>query len=483
MALGAAILGFRLGWQDYWWDEHVTLMFTRSGWHELMVDYWGLDTHRPVYYGLQKAWNDLFGTGVANVRALPVVVTLLLVPLFYLTARRIRHGPFAAITVILLVTAPMFVDQGREIRMYCLLNLALSVALLLAVTLATDARQGARQTRGRALALWAGFAVSLAAAFYAQAVAAFVALLFGFWVLVAVGLGLLPLRFLLQALAACGLYIILIIPALLPFLGHFGGTLGDSFWVPEPTASYVYGQTTAAWPYPKWTKPVIGILLLWGLWSAGRRAPQTGLLLAMLIFGLPLMVYLVSFAKPIYMTRVIAWAGIVSVLPLAYGLAALGPVLRWGGLAFVAAAQVFWLSGFYPSAPERSPFATFAEPLADFDPRADIFVLGTQLREPPLRWYYPHLFEGTAYAFLSGDARQNVIDPAFHSRFVMRSEAGTLEMDGDRLFVFRQTEFEEPVPEEDSVTEALETLTEGLKPDRTVIEGPYRLDIYGLGRD
>lgn len=483
MALGAAVLGFRSGWQDYWWDEHVTLMFTQSGWRELMVDYWGLDTHRPVYYGLQKAWNNVFGTGVANVRALPIVVTLLLVPLFYLTARRIRRGPFAVLTVLLLITAPMFVHQGREIRMYCLLNLALSIALLLAVTLAAAARQDEPESRGRTMALWAGFAASLAFAFYTQAVAIFVALLFGVWILLAVGLGLLPRRFLMQALAASGLYIILIIPALLPFLSHFGGTLGEAFWVPEPTASYIYGQTTAAWPYPKWTKPVIGLLLLWGLWSAGRRAPWTGLLLALLIFGLPLLVYLISFAKPIFMTRVIAWAGIVSVLPLAYGLATFPPILRWGGLAFVVAAQVIWLFGFYPSEPERSPFATFAGPFADFDPQTDIFVLGAQGREPPLRWYYPDLFKGASYAFLNGDRQHNVIDPAFRSRFVMRSEAGTLDMDGDRLFLFQETEFEKPVPEEDRVTAALETITRDLKLEQTVTEGRYRLDIYDLRPD
>ncbi|WP_324752399.1 glycosyltransferase family 39 protein [Roseovarius sp. Pro17] len=483
MALAAAILSFRLGWQDYWWDEHVTLMFTQSNWRELMVDYWGLDTHRPVYYGLQKAWNSLFGTGVTNVRTLPVVVTLLLIPIFYLIARRIRRGPLAILTVLLLTSAPMFVDQGREIRMYCLLNLALSVALLLAIILATEARQDEPQSRGRMLALWSGFAASMAFAFYVQAVAAFVALLFALWILVAVIFGLLPLRFLLQALAASLLYIILIIPALLPFLGHFGGTLGGTFWVPEPTASYVYGQTAAAYPYPKWTKPIIGLLLLWGLWSAGRRVPQIALLLALLIFGLPILVYLISFAKPIYMTRVIAWASIVSVLPLAYGLAAFGPVLRWGGLAFVVAAQMIWLAGFYPSEPERSPFAAFAEPLADFDPQTDIFVLGSQIREPPLRWYYPHLFEGASYAFLNGDSQHNVIDPAFRSNFVMRSEASALNIDGDQLFVFWETEFEIPVSDEDSVTKALQTITKDLNPVQTFTEGRYRLDVYDLESD
>src|SRR6056297_2586916 len=87
MVLGAVVLGTRLGWQEYWWDEQVTLMFTRSGWRELLVDYWALVPHRPVYYALQKGCNELFCESVAAVRTFPVFLALLTVAVFFVIAR------------------------------------------------------------------------------------------------------------------------------------------------------------------------------------------------------------------------------------------------------------------------------------------------------------------------------------------------------------------------------------------------------------
>lgn len=88
------------------------------------------------------------------------------------------------------------------------------------------------------------------------------------------------------------------------------------------------GRRAAAYPYPVWGKVIVALLLLWGLWSL-RKTPDTGLLLALMMIGLPLVVLAVSFIKPIYMERVIAWGSIVSVLVLAAGLANMRPALRW----------------------------------------------------------------------------------------------------------------------------------------------------------
>jgi uncharacterized membrane protein len=257
-------------------------MFTRVGWRELLIDYWGVDTHRPVYYALQKGWNGLFGESVAAVRALPVVLTLLTVPVFFGIARQIDQGPIAALTVLLLVSTPAFVYQGREIRMYCLLNLALSVSLLLLMILATRARSEQSGISRKTALQWAGVSIALAVAFYAHAITAFVAVLLGLWIFLAVVFRLLPLSFLWQALIAGGLWGLLIAPALLPFFMHLGGTLGESFWIPDPSVEFIYGQTAAIYAYPKWGKLLVAILFLWGLWTL-RRKPLFGLLLAIIV--------------------------------------------------------------------------------------------------------------------------------------------------------------------------------------------------------
>lgn len=481
MLLATATLSFRLGWQDYWWDEHVTLMFTRSGWHELMVQYWGLDTHRPVYYGLQKAWNGLFGESVTAVRSLPVFLTVLIVPLFYGVARRIGPTVMAPLAVILLASAPMFIEQGREARMYCLMNLCLAGALYMAVRLAVHARQpgyvdGTQMPRGMRW-LWVGFAVLQAAAFYAQALALFVSALFGLWIIICVVTGLQPKRFLWQAMAAAGLYVILILPALQPFLSHYQSTLGGSFWVPELSFDRVYGQTTAAYPYPAWGKVIVGLLLLWGLWSL-RKTPDMGLLLALMMIGLPLVVLAVSFIKPIYMERVIAWGSIVSVLVLAAGLANMRPALRWAAVMVVLVAQGFTAYRFYPSSPEISPYDSFAEAFTNFDAQEDTLVLAYQMLEPATRWYYPEAFEGAAYGFIYNDQNRNVIDAAMRSKFVKRADADTMTLSKGRLFVISEIDRSKPIPKGHEVTKAIETLVEGREPLATITADGVQMDIY-----
>jgi hypothetical protein len=474
-------MGYRLGWQDYWWDEHVTLMFTRVGWRELMIDYWALDTHRPVYYGLQKLWNGWVGESVVAVRSLPVLLMLPVIAIFFFAARRINDGALAPITALLMATAPMFVEQGREVRMYSLTNLALAMTFLLAVTLAErarrDMRDGTPPGRGTAL-LWIGVALSMALAFYAQPLAALVALLFGLWVVISTGLGYLPRRFLTQALGAALLFGLLILPALPPFFAHLSGTLGQSFWVPEPSVNYIYTQTAAIYPFPKWIKPVAFILLVWGLWSL-RDKPHVAWLAGVMIIGLPVLVLAISFAKPIYMARVIAWSSIVSVLVLAAGLAALRPGWRWSGVAVLTGLQLMAAQTFYPAAPEHSDVKEIAEALEGFDPETDILILGKQQEEAGLRWYAPEVFEsGAVYGFTYGDSQDNVIDRALRSTHVMRADAAEIRTAGRRLFVIYEIVGTSPVAPEDSVAGALEIVTQGRIPDRSITTDNLQLDIH-----
>lgn len=477
MVLGAVVLGTRLGWQDYWWDEHVTLMFTRSGWRELLIDYWALDTHRPVYYALQKGWNELFGESVAAVRALPVFLTLLTVPVFFVIARQIRQGRLAALVVLLLVSTPAFVYQGREIRMYCLLNLSLSVALMFLVILARRAQAGQSGISRKTVLLWSGFATAMAFAFYAQTIAAFVAVSFGLWILLAVFLRLLPLSFLWQAMAAGVLFAVMIVPALLPVFSHLRDTLGAGFWIPEPSLKYIYGQTAAVYAYPKWGKLLVGVLLIWGFWSL-RRKPLICLLLAIIVIGFPLLVLLFSFLKPIYITRVIAWSGFVAVLVLASALANLPPVLRWGGTALLLFAQGVALVDFYPNTPERSAYEVFEQAFSDFEPARDTLVLGNQRLEAPLRWYYQENFQGNVYSLRYGDRNHDVFWSAYRSKFVPRSKTDEIQPSDGHIFIFKEARPRYPIPIEDQVEEALETIVLKHQLSRSIKAGSLQLDIY-----
>lgn len=483
LLLGAGVLAFRLGWQDYWWDEHVTLMFTRVSWRELMVDYWDLDTHRPVYYGLQKAWIGIFGEEVAAVRALPAVLMLMSVPFIWLTARHAAPGSkgrtLAAMAALILVCSPMFVYQGRELRMYALMNLGLSIGLWLMVRLAA-AERDPKVALTHPILSWAGLAAAMALAFYAHSIALLSAVLFGLWVVLATVLRLLPPRFLVRALPAGLLYGVLILPGLWPFLSHTSNTLGTgNFWLPELSLRYVYEQVATAYGYPKWTKPLVAILLIWGLWSL-RRQPHLALLVVIYVVGLPALILAISVFKPIFMTKVIAWGSIVAVIPLAAGLMALRPaVVRWAAFGALMGAQVVALAGVYPSMPERDPFADLAPVFSTFDPTRDTLILDNQARmEPPLRWSAPQLFEGRAYGFSPRDWDRNVIDRAFRSEFVLRSEAGGIEPGSGRLFVVSEPDPAPARAPEDDVAAALAIVTAGRTPSESVESPRYRVDVY-----
>lgn len=481
MALGALSLGFRLGWQDLWWDEEVTLMFSRMSWRELMVEHWGLDTHRPVYYALQKLWNGVAGESMVALRALPALITLLIVPVFYRIGREIGGRPLAALAALLLATAPMFVYQGRELRMYCLLNLCLALSLLFAIRLARNAlaERDGREVTGNGL-LVLGFSLSLALAFYAQAITAVVAVLYALWVGLALGLGILPLRFLRVVLIGAGLFVLFSIPAIVPFFSHYTGTVGENFWVPDPTPRYVYDQTLGTFPYPKWTKPPVYLLMIWGAWCLWRRQPAVGLLLLILVAGLPALLLLISLSKPLFMTRVIAWSGFVSILLLAAGLSVLPSLWRWVGAALVTAAQFVHLASFYPSTPEISLYEIVTEALDSFKTSSDIIIIDSLMREPALRWFHPDIFNGTAYSFPLESHSTQFLSPAFKSIVLLPSEVGVGPFSAERIFVLRSIDFGNYAPPNEDVQLAIERILVGRDLVESAANSRLKIEIYAL---
>lgn len=480
MVLGAVVLGFRLGWQDYWWDEEVTLMFTRMSWHELMIEHWGLDTHRPIYYALQKGWNGIFGESVVAVRSLPIVIALLMVPVFYLISREVNDRLTATLCVLFLVTSPMFVHIGREVRMYGLLTLAIAAASLFAIRLARTVREPEEgRIKSDRFTLVLGLSASLALAFYAQAIAILLPFLFAAWAVLAVVLRLLPARFMWFLLPTAVLYLTMILPGLMPFIEHSSNTIGARFWIPEPTLGLVYGQMTQIYPYPKWLKPVMALLLIWGLWGL-RRQPLSGLLLVFLVVGFPLLLILISFAKPVFMNRVVAWTSVVAVLILAVGVARMGPRLRVLGVLIVLAAHAGAAWKLYPKEPQISPLAAFAETLATLDPARDVLVLGDTDFEPRLRWDHPAMFDGNVYAFLPSEAHRRVIDPAFRAKLVLSTRPEDVVVRGDRLFILRDTKAKLDPPTASRLDEAFATVIADRRLLDSLRSDTLQLDLYSL---
>ena len=474
-ALLAAVffLTYRSSWQLLTWDEAVTLMFYRESWNDLLITYWGLDTHRPVYYALQKGWVTLTGEDRGIARLFPALVTLCMVPLYIAIARQLKLKPLPLVVLALVCSFPMFVVFGRDLRMYGLLHLVLLAGVFLLSLLAQ------RQTRPAWL--WALFAATMAAAFYVQPITVFSVAVIGVWVLLCIALGQLPLRFLWEALLAFLAFAVLITPALLPFFTHLDGTIGNEGWIfPEVTMDVVYNYGLAAYPYPGLFKiPAALFLALGAIWLL-RQGPL-GLLLVSLTIGVPLAVILASLIKPIFLTRTIAFGSMIGLIVIACGVARLPNVwLRGAAVVVLAAGQIVWYLNFVPDRPHR-PFLAFEPEFQSYAPESDILILGDAWREPELRWEYPSLFEGEAYALAKGDHLQGVVEPAYRTEFVPRSAADMVEFSAPgRLFVLYDLD---QGGEDQSVLPAIATLVAGESPISQTRSDSMQLDIYAARPD
>ncbi|MBD1911185.1 MULTISPECIES: glycosyltransferase family 39 protein [unclassified Leptolyngbya] len=82
--------------------------------------------HAPLYFLLTRGWMSLFGSSVAAIRSLSVLLGLLLLPALYGLCRQIDPLPrMAELALALVSISPYFIAYSREARPYSLWALAL----------------------------------------------------------------------------------------------------------------------------------------------------------------------------------------------------------------------------------------------------------------------------------------------------------------------------------------------------------------------
>ncbi|WP_420862190.1 glycosyltransferase family 39 protein [Algirhabdus cladophorae] len=480
LSLGAAVLWWQLGAQAYLWDEYVTLMFTQAGWRELVVQYWDLDTHRPVYYALQKLWNSTFGDSVVAVRSLPAALVLLSIPAVFAFVRVVQGPKVAFAASLLAATSPMFFYQGREIRMYCITTLMMTICLAATLVLAQNARGAGMLSATKQGALWLVFTLSAAIGFYGHAVTLLVVFVLGVWALICAFSKLLPWSFFWKACAAAVLYGVLIAPAILPLLSHTSTTLGDSFWAPKPTLGHVYTTMASVYDYPFWMKPVVLALMLAGLWHL-RKMPHVCTLMALMVFGVPLVIWAISFYKPIFLLRPLIWTGYIGVILMAYGTFAFGKKLQWPLLAGVLAVQLVMIVQSYPTQGPQDQYTAITPALQalNIDAAVDTVILTNQGLEPGLRWHNPNLFAGDSFSFAYGKWNTEVIEAAYKAKAITPAETRTIQLNSGRVILIEVTEDPKNLPQ--GYTEVMESLMQRLNTWDKVSDSPsatLRVSVY-----
>jgi len=355
-ALGGFLRFCQIGSKGLWIDEAFSIWMSERPIGEMLGWLVRIDQHPPLYYALLHLWMRL-GDRAATVRSLSVLASTLTIPAIYLLGRRLANEKAGALSALLLAISPFHVRFAQEARMYALLTLNASLALVALAWLLTD-RRAAEDRVGRQLAsfwrtwrarrrrppvraietdlAWLGYVFFTTATLLCHNTAVFFpiatnALVFGLyasgrvrgqqgrnardlsppsprnWLAAQAGVGLLWLPWLPAfAVQAMGVYREFWLPA--PTLETVAGVVSafvSDFLAPGPAAAVAMGALYAG-------------LALAGWMHFRRRPACVGFLAA--VFLTPFVgEWLVSLRRPIFYSRTLIWASIPLYILLAAG--------------------------------------------------------------------------------------------------------------------------------------------------------------------
>lgn len=136
--LFAAVLvrSWALGSKSLWFDETFSVFVSRQPFLDIPRLLSAYDAHPPLYYLLLHAWMRLFGSSETAIRVPSVTISLAVVLLTFLLARRLAGTGVGLLAGVLMAFSPFQVMAAREARMYPFLTafiLAASYALWVAL--------------------------------------------------------------------------------------------------------------------------------------------------------------------------------------------------------------------------------------------------------------------------------------------------------------------------------------------------------------
>jgi hypothetical protein len=152
-----------------WLDEAYSAWFSARSWHVLWTEVPTYETHPPFYYSLLKLWRAIAGDGALELRSFSWLFAVAVIPVVVAAANEIerqrpsgqsflRMGLAACLTAV----SPMLVLMGAEARPYPLLIFAYALAMLGALRLLREFRDGPGDigswlilVAGTELGLWA----------------------------------------------------------------------------------------------------------------------------------------------------------------------------------------------------------------------------------------------------------------------------------------------------------------------------------------
>jgi len=319
LLLAAALRLVNLNGRPLWYDEAFAVLYAEKPPGTILygtltpVDGAAADVHPLLYYLTLHFWMQAAGSSPLAVRLPSVLLGLATVALVYALAAELfdaRAGLWAA---GLTAVAPFHVHYSQEARMYSLLCF---LSLLAVYGFVRGWRRGGARP-------WLLFTVAGALSLYAHNLAFLTLLALDLFVLLAR-----QWRLIKPLIAAHAGLALLFGPWLLAVPGQFG-KVQQAYWVPRPGLAELIRSAIAFHfnlPLPSWLLPLAlflslaaPALVLYRLLRGGPRSPQERrkwLLLLCLAALPPLLMFLISQWKSVYIERGVIAAAVAYYLLL-----------------------------------------------------------------------------------------------------------------------------------------------------------------------
>ena len=305
-----------------WYDEAFSILFSEKGpaamlAGTLLAKGAAAEEHPLAYYSMLWVWMKVFGESPAAARALSIMAGLGTTCATYLLTRELFNVRTAQAAALLVAFSPFQVHYSQEIRMYAFLAFWLALATYAYL-------RGARSGHWY---WWTGFAVCAALAQYTHNLAAFYLISLALWPLI-IG----DWQNLKKVVLAGSLAILLYLPWLVHIPAQFA-KVDQAYWILRPG---LYRLLTLLL-YFVTNLPLPNSWLIMGLFSAlftvtiaawqtiqavkqKRTDIQSGLWVLHLTFMPPILLFLFSQWKPVYLERALLPCGVIFCIWLAWAL-------------------------------------------------------------------------------------------------------------------------------------------------------------------
>jgi 4-amino-4-deoxy-L-arabinose transferase-like glycosyltransferase len=304
------VLGFTLlGEKSFWLDEGYSFAYAQGSWTDLWKVVSTSQANMSLYYVLLHVWLGL-GTSELVIRALSVFFIAGTIPLLYALGRRIMGDVPALVACVLFAVNAFSVQFAQEARGYALAVFLSTLSTLLFV----------HSVEAPARGKWVAYVLVSGVGAYAHF---FVAFVLAAHVVALVLLG--PRRPRLGTLAAIyGSVAVLVSPLILFVLTRSQGQIS---WIPSPTpGALVRAFEDLSGGASPWL-PLAYLAAALGGAVGARRALRTGRLqpwhgaLVAAWFLIPMCgSFLLSFAKPIFVSKYLIVALPALALAAAFGI-------------------------------------------------------------------------------------------------------------------------------------------------------------------